>query len=613
MKRPILIATIGYIIGIIVGLYLKISIVLFYIPIAVIYFLIKKNKNENKKLKLFSIKRYLRYIKIYINSNVLLIIIISSIISNLITILESKKYEVMYKELSSTENIALVATVISNKEEKEYYNKYKVKTKYKNKDLRFYITVDKNKDIKYGDKIKLSGNYIQPESQRNYKGFDYSEYLKQLKIYGTIKCKNIKILKENDLNTIILLSNKIENDIESKAKRTLDKETSSIFLGIMLGKTQEIDETNKENFRNASMAHILAISGMHITYIIIGVNLTINKLLGKRKTQILTIIILIFYLFLTNFSPSVTRAVIMGVLMITAKLIYKRNDTITSLSLSLLLSLVYNPYLIKNLGIQLSYGGVLGILLFNNTILKILNKVKFKKIISVSILVQIFILPISILQFNNLTPYFLITNLILSFVIGPIVICGFAYIIMVLISAKIATIFSPIITLSVGILTFISKIGNLPLSKIYVATPKINSIILYYLILSIVFSIYKIYSPRKPNNTQIRIKNIIAIIRIKVRKNKKKLIRIITVSFIIIFIFNIVPKELRIYFVDVGQGDSTFIVTPKNKTILIDGGGSSNFDVGKNTLLPYILDRGYTKIDTIIISHFDNDHIRTDY
>ena len=79
MKRPILIATIGYIIGIIVGLYLKISIVLFYIPIAVIYFLIKKNKNENKKLKLFSIKRYLRYIKIYINSNVLLIIIISSI------------------------------------------------------------------------------------------------------------------------------------------------------------------------------------------------------------------------------------------------------------------------------------------------------------------------------------------------------------------------------------------------------------------------------------------------------------------------------------------------------------------------------------------------------
>ena len=73
------------------------------------------------------------------------------------------------------------------------------------------------------------------------------------------------------------------------------------------------------------------------------------------------------------------------------------------------------------------------------------------------------------------------------------------------------------------------------------------------------------------------------------------------------------PKDLKVNFVDVGQGDSTFIITPKNQTILIDGGGSklNDFDVGKNTLLPYILDRGYTKIDYVIISHFDEDHIRS--
>ena len=63
--------------------------------------------------------------------------------------------------------------------------------------------------------------------------------------------------------------------------------------------------------------------------------------------------------------------------------------------------------------------------------------------------------------------------------------------------------------------------------------------------------------------------------------------------------------------IDVGQGDSTFITTPKNKTILIDGGGSESKDlnVGKSTLLPYILDRGYKKIDYIFISHFDQDHV----
>ena len=79
--------------------------------------------------------------------------------------------------------------------------------------------------------------------------------------------------------------------------------------------------------------------------------------------------------------------------------------------------------------------------------------------------------------------------------------------------------------------------------------------------------------------------------------------------------YSINPNEMKVHFIDVGQGDSTLIVTPKNKTILIDGGGSSSsdFDVGENTLVPYILDRGFTKIDFIIISHFDSDHVRTDY
>ena len=71
------------------------------------------------------------------------------------------------------------------------------------------------------------------------------------------------------------------------------------------------------------------------------------------------------------------------------------------------------------------------------------------------------------------------------------------------------------------------------------------------------------------------------------------------------------PKDLEIHFLDVGQGDSCFIITPNHKTILIDGGGSTSntFDVGKDTVIPYLLDKGYTKIDYIFISHFDQDHV----
>lgn len=102
-------------------------------------------------------------------------------------------------------------------------------------------------------------------------------------------------------------------------------------------------------------------------------------------------------------------------------------------------------------------------------------------------------------------------------------------------------------------------------------------------------------------------------------KNKKLQKKLIAMTLIIIFIFQIIkilPSTLKIYFIDVGQGDSTLIITPNHKTILIDGGGSEtneSYDVGKNTLLPYLLDRGITKLDYILISHFDSDHVRTDY
>ena len=133
-----------------------------------------------------------------------------------------------------------------------------------------------------------------------------------------------------------------------------------------------------------------------------------------------------------------------------------------------------------------------------------------------------------------------------------------------------------------------------------------------------------IYSSIKKKNlsqSNLRVKYVLDDIKYKFNNKTKALkqkvrlkhfafilVFVIALSFVIRFI-NI--NDLKIHFVDVGQGDCCFIQTPNNKTILIDGGGSEvgSFDVGKSTLLPYILDRGYTKIDYIIVSHFDTDHI----
>lgn len=636
MKRPIVVAIIGYIIGIIVGLYLQISMVPFCILIIVteiIYKQLLKNKRKHQKLKLFSIKRYFRYVKIFINSKVILLIVITSLISNTLILIQNQRYEKMYTLLSSKENIKLTGIVISNKEEKQYYNKYKIEAKIQNKNFRFYIMTDKKINLEYGDKIKLNGEYKRPEVQRNYKGFDYSKYLKQLKIYGTIKCSKIEILDKEQTNKIFQIAEQTKTKIVDNTKSILDEETSSILLGLVLGYKTDIDETTQENFKNASMAHILAVSGMHVAYVILGINIVFKKILGKRNTYILSIFILIFYMFITNFASSVTRAGIMGILMLFSKIVYRKNDIYTAIAISLFLILIYNPFLILNVGMQLSYGGVLGIIIFNKNITKMLenikinNKVykyrikpkiqktldKIKEIVSVSISVQLFILPILLKNMNTINPYFLISNLILSIVVGLIVIIGFLFMVMILFNSNIANLFSHIVKLGIKILIFISNIGKIQFSKIYIPTPSLFSIILYYTILAITLYIFRIYSAKNPNITQIRVRNLIAIIKMKARDNKQKIRKIFAIVILVIIVINILPKNLKIYFIDVGQGDSTLIVTPKNKTILIDGGGSKDYDVGKNTLLPYLLDRGFKAIDYMIISHFDNDHVRADY
>ena len=126
MKRPILVAIIGYIIGIIVGLYLQISVVPFYIAIIAIYEIYKKffiHKKLKQKLNLFSIKRYFRYIKIFINSKIIIVLIIVSTISNTVVLIQNKKYEKIYEEIKclEPEDTLQLTLEADSEEQREFY------------------------------------------------------------------------------------------------------------------------------------------------------------------------------------------------------------------------------------------------------------------------------------------------------------------------------------------------------------------------------------------------------------------------------------------------------------------------------------------------------------
>ena len=138
-QRPILIAVIGYIIGILVGLYLQKSIVPFYVLIAVIFYLYKIFSQKiftqrSQKFKLLSIKRYFRYVKLNFNSSVILILIISSTFSNSIVIFQNNNYQKIYSKLEENKTLKLEAIVISSKESKKYYDRYIIETRQSSSD-----------------------------------------------------------------------------------------------------------------------------------------------------------------------------------------------------------------------------------------------------------------------------------------------------------------------------------------------------------------------------------------------------------------------------------------------------------------------------------------------
>lgn len=172
---------------------------------------------------------------------------------------------------------------------------------------------------------------------------------------------------------------------------------------------------------------------------------------------------------------------------------------------------------------------------------------------------------------------------------------GFFLIAISLIFIPLSKILGMFYNILIDLLLFMTEFtSKLPFSRVYVKTPYIYQIILYYIFLVMFVFLSKTGKIQK------------------VLKFKKQIIAIILIIVLIPNLFEILPqRNLKIYFIDVGQGDSCLLVTPNNVKILIDGGGSENYDIRKNTLLPYLLNRRINKIDYMFISHFDTDHSRT--
>lgn len=273
---------IAWLFGILIGLYFRIGIVLFVVLWGILY-----KKRINKYM---------------------IIVLICFLISFLqITHLEHKFNE-KYKNIS--QQIKVVGTIISNPIKKQYQTKYIINIEqidsnksYKNTNLILYIKNQKGtKEYKYGDKISCLAEFELPKEQRNTGGFNYKEYLKTKNIYGIITSnpKDVNLIKENNLNIISIAANRLAIKIKENAEKIL-KEEANTLIAILVGDKANLEEEIQEDFRKSNLSHIIAVSGAHVSYIIMGIGFIVSKSkISKNKGKIITIILLLFFIILTR-------------------------------------------------------------------------------------------------------------------------------------------------------------------------------------------------------------------------------------------------------------------------------------------------------------------------
>ena len=613
------------------------------------------------------------------------------------------------------------AIILSEPEKKEYVKIYKAKIE--NRIFLLYIKSERQKLTSYKERkskleigtiIKIQAKLNEPKVRTNYKGFDYDLYLKSKGISGIFKVENYQIISENSSNSLnfqdssntsdpsissnnLKFSAKLNSSIffnksytskikfnfieilqikserffqriRDKIKKIyeehLPKDTSSLLEALTIGDKSDLDDNIIENFRKASLSHVLAISGTHFSYIILAIALMSKALRRKRMSKILLIIIIIFFIKLTGESPSVMRAGIMCIVGAIASLTKRKNDVLNSIAISLLIQIIINPYVIFDMGLILSYSGVIGIIYLYKIVYKFLKL----KIISVTISANIILIPIMIYNFKTISFSFIISNIFASILLGPIIIIG--YIVLIIRVKPLFFLLNILITL----LSRVSQIvSNFKFSNINIEAPSILSLIMYYIIVYIIYKKLNRWfrasennkiktnktkhnkfrtnktktngsktneiktdeskaseiitdgsrtSENKINEFETNIANKLTECAIKARNEKmnKRIFskvekKVIAALLIIIVISNInfekFTNNMYINFIDVSQGDAC-LIRQKTKVILIDGGGTNNqnnnYNVGKSILMPYLLARKIKTIDYMIFSHFDNDH-----
>ena len=499
---------------------------------------------------------------------------------------------------------------------------------------RCYFTDKINPNAKIGNIVKITGTIRKNEAPMNFGEFNSLIYYRSMHEGSTIFAKNIEITNSNyDFVKQKIYEAKLI--VKDQIYKIFNKKNAGLFTAMVTGDKSGLDLAQKKLFQDNGIAHILAISGLHLSILGLAFFELLRKKFSVKTSGIVVSIFILLYGIFIDASVTTLRAIIMLYIKFLSYGLGRTYDSKNSLFIVGLAFIIYSPYLIFNAGFQFSYIAIFALntsfwyhnRLFGKIRFLINSKTGLWKVrdnktlfrAPAVIILTLFLYPITIYHYFNYPLYTIFLNLLVIPLMTLVLIIGLLGLILSFFNVLIGRFFVGIVhyifILYEKVCTFIE---TLPMHKI--KTGKANFTIIIILFITIYIFHYlmdKKYKKELELNKIFKKKKKIedeTFEKIKTIKNNIKkynfglIINAIFVIIITIVLSINIKSKMMATSLYIGQGDS-MIVQNENYVMAIDGGSSSNLSAGQYILTPHLKARAIDNIDVAFISHADSDHV----
>lgn len=484
------------------------------------------------------------------------------------------------------------------------------------------VYMKENVEVPIGAFVVVSGRLEETKGAQNPGGFDSAAYYACQHIYYLMKSAVLVQSSETYSKNGQLLS-----EIQKKLSGVLDRaagEDASIFQAMLLGNKTNLEKETKTLYQMSGIIHILAISGLHISMLGLGLYKILKKLgLGMYGAGFLAFLIMIEYGMMTGSSVSAIRAICMFLMSVGAQMLGRSYDMPTALALSAVLILMESPAYLYNSSFQLSFGAVIGIGVVVPIVLEILPiQKKWGKNLLSSITVQMVTLPIVLYAYGEVSLAGIFLNLLVLPTVGGVLGSGLAGCAVGICGEFAGCIVGSLGGMAEGIFGFQSGLLDAEIWIDYVAKAAVfpGRVLLWIyekgctLVTGFSFSVWIAGAPKI---WQIFLYYFLmtGMLAVGVFLGKKGFLFIkgsVLGGFLAVMFLSLTIRfwdDLRIVCLDVGQGDCAVISTKEGRHFLVDSGSTDQSDVGEYCLMPFLKNQGIAVLDGIFISHTDKDHI----